>query len=88
LPSVPQEFKRGEKLNAVELAKSLGLELRGAGTNVEVWYVGQREEPSEGLAESKEVTSKSPEVVYLGTHEKQGEELPLRLKDGEEDPTM
>jgi hypothetical protein len=27
-------------------------------------------------------------VVYLGTHEKQGEELPLRLKDGEEDPTM
>jgi hypothetical protein len=79
LPLLSQAFKRVEQLNAVELAKSLGLELRGAGTNVEVWYVGQREEPSEGL---------SPEVVYLGTHEKQGEELPLRLKDGEEDPMM
>jgi hypothetical protein len=79
LPSLPQEFKRGEKLNAVELAKSLGLELRGAGTTAEVWYAGRRDELSEGLA--KAVAGKDPEVVYLGQREKDGEELPLRLKD-------
>jgi hypothetical protein len=88
LPPLSQAFKRAEQLNAVGLAKSLGLELRGAGTSVEVWYVGQREGSSEGLVESTRVTSKSPEVVYLSTHEKQGEELPLRLKDGEENPMM
>lgn len=85
LPPLSHEFKRGDKLNAVELAKSLGLEPTGAGMSVEVWYVGPRKEPSEGSAESlcpsAEGIGRDDEVVYLGQREKGVEKLPLRLKD-------
>jgi hypothetical protein len=81
LPPLSHEFKRGDKLDAAELAKSLGLEPTGAGMSVEVWYVGPRKEPSEGFAESAKVASKSPDVEYLGQRGKDGEKLPLRLKD-------
>ena len=85
LPPLAEEFKSGEKLNAVEFAKSLGLDARGAGTSVEVWFVGRRGEsskrPTESLRMSAGGTSKDDEVVYLGQRKKDGEKLPLRLKD-------
>ena len=71
LPPLSLEFKSGEKVNAAGLAKSFGLEFRGvAGMSTEVWYVGPRGRPSEGLGESlrlsAEVTSKDDDVVFLG----------------------
>ena len=85
LPPLAEEFKSGEKLNAVELARSLGLDARGAGTSVELWFVGRRGQSSEGPTESLRMSagepSKDDEVVYLGQREKDDEKLPLRLKD-------
>jgi hypothetical protein len=82
LPPLSLELKSGEKVDAAGLAKSFGLEFRGvAGMSTEVWYVGQREEQSEGLAQSATVARKSPEVVYLGAREKPDKDLPLRMKD-------
>jgi hypothetical protein len=53
------------------LRRVSGLEFRGvAGMSTEVWYVGPRGRPSEGLAESlrlsAEVTSKDDDAVFLG----------------------
>jgi len=46
LPPLSQEFKRVERLDGQELAESLGLEVRGAGEETEVWYVGSRGQES------------------------------------------
>jgi hypothetical protein len=62
LPSLSQALSESEKMSAVEIIKSLGLQATGAGRNVELWYVGVGE---------------PQEDVDLSLNEKESVDLPI-----------